>query len=67
MPNGKLKPNALSDQYQLHKQFLSSKQLMKKKYFLFPKDQHLTIPLIESPGDGKEVQDMRTSVPGTEA
>lgn len=67
MPNEKLKPNALSDQYQLHKQFLSSKQLMKRKSFLLLKDQHLTILLIESLGDGQEVQDMRPSVSGTEA
>lgn len=65
MPNGKLKPNALSDQYQLHKQFLST--INEKKISSSPQYQHLTIPLTESLGDGQEVRDMRSPVPGTEA
>lgn len=65
MPNGKLKPNALSDQYQLYKQFLST--INEKKIFSSPQYQHLTIPLTESLGDGQEVRDMRSPVPGTEA
>lgn len=47
----KLKPNAHSDQRWLHKQML-----METKNFLLPKDQHLTIPLIETLGDGHEIQ-----------
>lgn len=65
----KLKPNALSDCHRLHQQMLIKEAINKqtKNLFFYPKISTSHNSLIETRGDGHEIQGRGPPVPGTEA